>query len=58
LILIPSGLCTATVGVIPFLSSATSDTVGPLLLALLFGGPFIALGIGIIVTGFRSRKRM
>lgn len=55
-ILIPSGLCTAIVGV-PSLARATGETFVTLLGALVFGGPFIALGIGFIVTGFRSRVR-
>lgn len=46
LIVIPSGLCTAV-----FAGGAG------LLIPLLIGGPFIAVGISLIIAGWRSYKQ-
>lgn len=60
LILIPSGLCTGIMGVGALyegLSGNGSDATGFFTEVLAFGGPFIAVGIGLVMAGLSIRKR-
>ncbi|MGH6870097.1 MAG: hypothetical protein ACREHE_01210 [Rhizomicrobium sp.] len=61
LILIPSGLCTGVFGVAGIYDAVTSgsgsDSAGFFMEALMVGGPFIAVGIGLVMAGLSIRKR-
>jgi len=67
LILVPSGLCTTVVGIgyvidmfayqrENLVTLLTGGLPGALMMPLLFGGPFIALGAYLIHLGWRRRK--
>ena len=62
LILIPSGLCTATMGVTSIIAMFTPNVSGLvggvmlLIMTLVIGGPFVALGIGLIAIAQRETK--
>ncbi len=60
LILIPSGLCTGAFGVGAAYEAATgsaSDGLDLLTMAIVVGGPFIAAGVALILTGRSIAKR-
>lgn len=57
LILIPSGLCTGIFGLIALSQGLGADMVGFLLEALVFGGPFILVGGGLVYAAYQLRKR-
>ncbi len=63
LILIPSGLCTATMGVTSIIGMFTQNDGGAgggfmlLVMTVVLGGPFVGLGIGLIFIGLRERKQ-
>jgi hypothetical protein len=59
LILIPSGLCTGIFGIMAIVGSFRSpeDAIGLMVEALAFGGPFIAVGVGLVTLGRRMRER-
>jgi hypothetical protein len=57
LILIPSGLCTGVFGLIALSQGAGDDMIGVLLEAVVFGGPFILLGGGLVYAALQLRKR-
>ena len=61
LILIPSGLCTASMGISSLVSMFTlsggiTTAISGLAMALILGGPFIVAGIFLIRTGLRRGK--
>ena len=60
LILIPSGLCTAIFGGATFMSAITGSTesaLNDLPEILLFGGPFIVVGLLLFLAGRAMRRR-
>jgi hypothetical protein len=58
LILVPSGLCTAVVGAMSIFEMFSSSTgLDVLPEALMFGGPFIAIGALLFYAGRRMRRR-
>ncbi|HTQ14268.1 MAG TPA: hypothetical protein VMH86_10365 [Rhizomicrobium sp.] len=58
LILVPSGICTSIFGVGALVDGGSgSEDWGFLLMALLYGGPFIAIGGGLVLAGLSIRKR-
>jgi hypothetical protein len=56
LILIPSGLCTG-VFAIPMLADWSSEATSYLLVVLVYGGPFIAIGTALVVAAFAVRPK-
>ena len=46
-----SGACTATFFITGLLSQSPGGDVGQLLTSLIFGLPFVAIGIGLVVAG-------
>jgi hypothetical protein len=56
-ILATSGLCTAFVGLVDFDPAHLEESLELFGMAALFGGPFILLGLGVMRTGLRERKR-
>lgn len=61
LILIPSGLCTASMGISSLVSMFTlsggiTAAISGLVMTLILGGPFIVAGIFLVRAGLRSRK--
>ena len=60
LILIPSGLCTATMGGLFLFSKFSADSanadLSDLLSVLIVGGPFILVGLFLLRAGLRARK--
>jgi uncharacterized membrane protein HdeD (DUF308 family) len=57
-ILVPSGLCTAYLGIMGILYGGNSSETSDLLtMALLYGGPFVFLGALFVYLGFRIRKQ-
>lgn len=58
LILIPSGLCTAAMGVLSIASLGSgNDEWGAILPPMIIGLPFIALGAGLIWLARRLRRK-
>jgi hypothetical protein len=60
LILVPSGLCTGAFGIGAIYEAATgsvSDATDLLTMALVVGGPFIAVGIALILSGRSISRR-
>ncbi len=59
LILIPSGLCTGVFGIAGLVGGLTSSgaDMSLLAMALIVGGPFVALGALLVRTGLRERNR-
>jgi len=60
-ILIPSGLCTASMGIASVTAmfsryGGIEAALTGLMTTLLLGGPFVALGIFLIRTGSRERR--
>ena len=55
LILVPSGLCTAYLGIMGLLYGG-KDAPDVLTMALFYGGPFVILGGVLVWLGFRVRK--
>jgi hypothetical protein len=53
LILVPSGLCTALVGILTLVEGDPSGIV----LALMFGGVPMAVGAALVWAGFKARPR-
>jgi hypothetical protein len=56
LILVPSGLCTGFFAFAPLFTGGSGDS-GLLGLALLIGGPFVAVGIALVLWGIRRLRR-
>jgi hypothetical protein len=59
-ILIPSGLCTAAMGIASLGSmfsnfGGISSAISGLVMTIVLGGPFVALGAFLIWTGMRGR---
>ena len=61
LLLVPSGLCTGTLGIMAIWAAVTQpgsagDALGFLPMALIVGGPFIIGGAAMLVTGIRRAR--
>ncbi len=59
LILIPSGLCTSAFGIAALMGSLgpSGADMSILAMALIVGGPFVALGALLVRAGLRQRHR-